>query len=95
MVQKELLFFGLVAMFAIGGLVFQLQQTVTGNYIAGSGGKYIHHPVYVHFSPAEACFAAGYEPFSPVQVFKTGYDVFTVCKSVDGTVSVPLVQLVR
>ena len=95
MVHKELTILGIISILAIGGLVFGLQQTVTGSYTAGTGGDRVYGPVYVQFEPNEACLNSGYQPRKPIEIRSVPYGTMAVCNGPEGQVLVPLVQLKR
>ncbi len=95
MVHKELALLGIISVIAIAGLILGLQDTYTGSYVAGPGGEKVYGPVYAQFEPSEACLNAGFEPKRPTEVKSVPGGTMAVCKSMQGEVLVPLVQLVK
>ena len=96
MVQKlALLFFGLIALVAIGGIVLELRDTVTGQYYAYGGGRWHTGTQIVQLEPDEACIYSGFEPVYPVRVESNKYGTLvSICKSGDQYVSVPVIQTI-
>ena len=96
MVQKlGFIFLGLIAIVAIGGLLVQLQNTMTGEYYASGGGRWYYGPMRAQMQPDEACIYAGLVPVYPQQVYRNEYGlVLSVCQQGDQRVGVPLTQTV-
>ena len=93
MVQKVgLMLTGLVAVVAIGILLIQLQDTLTGNYVKTGGGYWYFGPQKAQLQPDEACRYAGHEPALPWNVRTNEYGTqVSVCA--DGA-EVPMVQTI-
>lgn len=88
-----LLFFGIIALIALGGLTFMIKESVTGGYVAGGGGRYYYGPQKIQLEPAEACIYSGYEAVYPIQVKTNEFGTLvSVCRSSNGYITVPLVQ---
>ena len=96
MVQKlALVFLGLIAVVAIGGLILKVGNVATGQYVAVGGGRYYYGPQRAQMQPDEACIYAGFEPIYPPRIFTNEYGtVVSECKRGSGTVIVPLVQTI-
>ena len=94
MVQKEFVAFGIISVLALGLFMMQLQQTLTGSYVAGPGGNHFTPSHYIQFSPEEAGRYAGYESTHPIEVTNAAYGTLAVCNTPNGQVLVPLVQVV-
>ena len=97
MVHKlALVFLGLIAVVAIGGLTVQLKDVVTGNYYAAGGGKYYYGPQKAQLQPDEACIYQSYEPLYPWNVYTNEYGtIMSLCKNDGEFVGVPVVQTIR
>jgi len=88
-----LLFLGIIAIVAVGGLTLTIRDSVTGEYFASGGGRYYYGPQKIQLAPDEACIYSGYEPVYPVQVKTNEFGTLvSVCRSPQGYVTVPLVQ---
>ncbi len=96
MVQKlGVIFLGLIALVAIGGLIIQLQNTLTGQYYASGGGRWYYGPQRAQMQPNEACIYAGLQPVYPQQVYTNEWGtLLSVCQQGSNFVGVPLVQTV-
>ena len=94
MVQKlGILFLGIIALVAIGGLTSLIRDSVTGDYVASGGGRYYYGPQKIQLQPAEACIYSGYEPVYPIQVHTNEFGTLvSVCRFGGSYVTVPLVQ---
>lgn len=94
--RLAVVFLGLIAVVAIGGLVFQLgNQSTTGSYAASGGGRYYYGPQIAQLEPREACIYSGFEPVEPIQVRSNKYGTYmALCKSGSSYVEIPLVQTV-
>jgi len=97
MVHKlALVFLGLIAVVAIGGLTVQLKDVVTGSYYASGGGKYYYGPQIAQLQPDEACIYQGLEPSYPWKVYTNEYGtVMSMCKRNGELVGVPVVQTIQ
>lgn len=95
--HTELWLFAIVAIASFTGLVFQLNNTVTGSYTASGGGAYTYVAnVIVQMQPDEACTYAGFQPVYPRSVFTNEYGtLMAVCQYNDRLTAVPLVQRVN
>ncbi len=96
MVQKlGFIFLGLIALVAIGGLLIQIQNTLTGDYTASGGGRWYYGPLRAQMEPSEACIYAGLQPVYPQQVYSNEYGtMMSVCQQGSQMVGVPLTQTV-
>jgi len=96
MMQKlGLMLLGFVALVAIGGLIIQLQETVTGNYVKSGGGRWYYGPMRAQMQPDEACIYAGLEPVYPQRVYTNEYGtLMTACIQYGEMVGVPLTQTI-
>ena len=96
MMQKlGLVLLAFVALVAIGGLIIQLQNSVTGQYTRAGCGQWYCGPQRAQLEPDEACIAAGYEPIYPVNVYQNQFGTYlSACNHGGRTVGVPLVQTI-
>lgn len=97
MVQKlSLMIFGLIALVAVGGIILELKDTVTGQYYAGGGiGRWYGGTQRVQLQPDEACIYSGLQPLHPWRVYTNEYgSPMSLCQKGDVFVGVPVWQTV-
>jgi hypothetical protein len=96
MVQKlGFLLLSFVALVALGGLVIQLQNTITGDYVKSGGGRWYYGPMRAQMQPDEACLYSNLQPVYPQQVYTNEWGtLMSVCMQGSQTVGVPLTQTI-
>ncbi len=88
------LLLAVVAAFAVGGFLTNV-DIITGQYYASGGGSWYYGPQAAQLDPDQACIYAGFEPIYPVRVATNEYGtVVSICKFGSEWVSVPVVQTV-
>jgi len=90
-----LVFLGVITVVGIAGLIFEFQDSTTGQYYAAGGGRWYYGPQRALLQPDEACIYSGYQPSYPWRVETNEYGTMvSVCNAGGRKVTVPLVQTI-
>lgn len=95
MQKTALLFLAFIALVAMGILMVEINDTVTGKYVTSGGGDWHYGSQQALMQPDEACIYQGFEPLYPWRVTTNEYGTqVSVCLHNGEYVTVPLVQTI-